>query len=336
MQPPDVEIRAYRPGDEQRILDTFNLVFRAACGPGFVDRTLEHWRWQSLQNPAGHRIVVAVAADGTVAAQFAGVPLLADTPWGEQRFVHCVDSMTHPAWRVGQPMALFARTGTRFGAQCVERGEALCFGYPVDVAFRAGREHLRYVPMATIDYLVRDRDRPTPPLPAGWHVERVATLPAEIDELWCRVRATTTCSVRRDRRYLQWRYVDHPERSAYELWAARAGDRLGGLAVLRARAGLLPDATAIVDWVVPADDAAADALLVAAARRQHEVGARRLFAVLPPWSAAWRAFVRHDFVPTPSRTWLARRLVHDIHAAAITPAFLATSWWYTLGDSDLA
>jgi hypothetical protein len=32
----DVEIREYRPGDEQRILDTFNLVFREVCGPGFV------------------------------------------------------------------------------------------------------------------------------------------------------------------------------------------------------------------------------------------------------------------------------------------------------------
>jgi hypothetical protein len=35
-------------------------------------------------------------------------------------------------------------------------------------------------------------------------------------------------------------------------------------------------------------------------------------------------------------TWLQRRLVHSSHLPSLTPQFLATSWWYTLGDSDLA
>jgi hypothetical protein len=334
----DLEIRAYRPGDEQRILDTFNLVFREACGPAFVDRTMAHWAWQYLANPVGHRIMLAVASDGTVASQYAGVPMLADTPFGAQRFVHCVDSMTHPAWRQGlQKQALFTRTGARFGEECLVIGEAVCYGFPVDVAFRIGQRYLQYHEMCAVDYLVRDRALDPPAGPPGVACERAARLPADVDELWATVRRDKQCLVRRDRRYLQWRFADHPDRGAYELWSARRGDRLVGFMVLRGDQGLVPDAAAIVDWLVPeADAAAAAALLAAAALRQRELGRQRLFAVFPPWSAERRALAQHGFVHVPSAVWLQRRLVHSIHLQAMTPAFLAASWWYTLGDSDLA
>ena len=58
-------IRLYQDGDEHKILETFNLVFREVCGPEYVDRTLEQWQWAYAKNPAGHRMSLAVAADGT-------------------------------------------------------------------------------------------------------------------------------------------------------------------------------------------------------------------------------------------------------------------------------
>jgi hypothetical protein len=334
----DLEIRPYRPGDEQRILETFNLVFREVCGPTFVDRTMAHWVWQYLHNPVGHRITVAVAPDGTVASQYAGVPMLADTPWGTQRFVHCVDSMTHPAWRQGlQKQAVFARTGAKYGEQCLVTGEAVCYGFPVDMAYRIGQRYLQYNLLGTVDYLLRDRGVAPLDGVAGVHCERVDVLPRDVGALWTRVRPDKACWLRRDERYLQWRYGDHPERNAYELWAARRGDELCGLMVLRGDQGLVPDATVIVDWLVAENDAApTTTLLAAAVRRQHELGRQRLLAVFPQWSAEWGAFAAHGFVPTPSATWLQRRLVYTNHLQPMTPDFLATSWWYTLGDSDLA
>ena len=41
----DLTIRLYQDGDEHKILETFNLVFREVCGPEYVDRTLEQWQW---------------------------------------------------------------------------------------------------------------------------------------------------------------------------------------------------------------------------------------------------------------------------------------------------
>src|SRR5262249_53293684 len=143
--------------------------------------------------------------------------------------------------------------------------------------------------------------------------------------------------VRRDARYLQWRYLDNPAHGDYELWAARRGDRLAGLMVLAPQKGLAPESATIVDWLVPGPDAAArHALLAGGPRRPPEAGRQRLLAVFAPWSAEWRALLQRGFVHVPSATWMQRRLVHNINKPAITGEFLAANWWFTLGDTDLA
>jgi len=333
-----LSIRPYRPGDEHAILRTFNLVFREVCGPDYVDRTLAQWQWAYLQNPAGHRISLAIADDGTVASQYAGMPMLYDTPWGEQRFVHCVDSMTHPAFRAGlRAKSLFVETCMPFWAHSRTIGDALFYGFPVDAAFRIGQRYLKYEMMTVVDYLIRDRAAGALPVPAGLEVQKVDTVPPDLGSLHERTRADKAIMLRRDYRYVLWRYVDNPAHADYELWTVRQRGRLAGLLVLKPGSGLAPESATIVDWIVPENDAAAtEALLAVAVRRQHEQQKQRLLAVFPPWSSEHRALVARGFQPTPSANWMQRRLIHNICQAQITPEFLAQKWWYTLGDSDLA
>ncbi|MBL8726488.1 MAG: hypothetical protein JNK49_20770 [Planctomycetes bacterium] len=340
MSLPDLTIRPYRPGDEERILETFNLVFREVCGPGYTDRTLEQWRWQYLQNPWGHRMSLAVAPDGTVVSQYAGVPVRADTPYGQQTFVHCVDSMTHPAWRAGlKRPGIFVITGLPFSAHSRRIGDAVLYGFPVDAAFRIGSRYLEYHFLRVIDFLIRDVGLPVLDPPAGLVVERTTVIPPDIGSLYAVVRAEKRVLLRRDHQYLDWRYVQNPARADYELWTAReAGSRrLRGFLVLKPGSGLAPDAATIADWLAgERDAAAAQALLHVATARAAEQGRLRLMVVCPEWSAEWRAFEAAGFVRTPSAHWLERRLVYLLTGSPLTEAGLAQDWWYMLGDSDLA
>jgi len=336
---PDLTVRPYRPGDEHRILETFNLVFREVCGPGYVDRTMEQWRWQYLQNPMGHRMSLAVAPDGTVVSQYAGVPVLADTPCGPQTFNHCVDSMTHPAWRGGlKRPGIFVITGLPFSAHSRRIGDAVLYGFPVDVAFRIGSRYLEYHFLRVIDFLVRDVAAGVIDPPAGVRLERVTGIPPDTGTLYDVVRSEKRLLLRRDFRYLDWRYVQNPSRADYEIWTARrANGRLCGLLVLKPGSGLAPDSATVADWLASeADTAATDALLHIATRRAAEQKKVRLMAVFPEWSAEWRAFEARGFVKTPSSTWLERRLVYLLTGSPLTPEVLQADWWYALGDSDLA
>jgi len=331
-------IRPYQAGDEAAILATFNLVFREVCGPDYVDRTLEQWRWAYQDNPAGHRISLAIADDGTVASQYAGMPMRYDSPWGEQLLIHCVDSMTHPNWRQGlKAKSLFVETCMPFWAHSREIGDALFYGFPVDAAYRIGKRYLKYEMMRVIDFLIRDRAAAPLAAPSEVVVEQVERAPADVDALFEEVRVDKSFLLRRDQRYLDWRYVQNPARGDYQLWTARRGGALRGVMVLKPGSGLAPDACTIADWSVPeADIDAADALLAKAVERQHHEGKQRLMTVFPPWSFEHRHLVARGFAEAPSSNWLQRRLIHNICKAEITADYLAEQWWYTLGDSDLA
>ncbi|MBP8298733.1 MAG: hypothetical protein KA020_00100 [Planctomycetes bacterium] len=338
MSLPDLTIRPYRHGDEERILETFNLVFREVCGPGYVDRTLEQWRWQYLQNPMGNRMSLAVAPDGTVVSQYAGVPVLADTPHGPQTFVHCVDSMSHPAWRAGlKRPGIFVITGLPFSAHSRRIGDAVLYGFPVDVAFRIGSKYLEYHFLRVIDFLIREVSSGVIDLPNGMQVERVVSIPPDIGSLYDVVRREKRLLLRRDYRYLDWRYVQNPSRGDYELWTARRSGKLVGFLVLKPGGGLAPDAATIADWMAPEADAGASlALLHVATRRAAEERKVRLMTVCPEWSAEWRTFETSGFVRTPSSNWLERRLVYLLTGSPLTEPVLQADWWYMLGDSDLA
>lgn len=330
-------LRPYRPGDEQQILHTFNLVFRHECGPGFVDRDLATWRWQFLANPAGTQILLAVAQDGTVASQYCAVPQTADTPFGPQRFVHIVDSMTHPDYRQGlQREGLFAQLGRAFTADYGQHGNEIGYGFPVRIAERIGSRLLDYHLLRPVDYLLRDAALAPPAAPVEVRIEAVEHFPAEVDALWRRCLPAQPCAVRRDHRYLEWRYAEGPARGDYVRLLARRGGELAGLAVLRPRHELVPDSCTLVDLVCHDDDAdTARALLAAAARLANEHGRRHLFGVFAehdPVHAALRAIGAEA---VPSANWMERRLTYRITGPYVTPELLATAWRYSLGDTDL-
>jgi hypothetical protein len=331
-------IRPYQHGDEHQILKTFNLVFREVCGPDYVDRTLKQWQWAFQSNPAGHRISLAVAEDGAIASQYAGMPMLYDTPWGAQRLVHCVDSMTHPGWRQGlKAKSLFVETCMPFWEHSRVIGDALFYGFPVDAAYRIGKRYLKYEMMRVIDYLIRDASLAAIEAPAGIEIDKVDVVPRDIGGLYDVVRHDKQCLLRRDYRYLAWRYFDNPAHADYEVWTARRSGRLCGLIVLKPGSGLAPDSSTIADWLVPEADAeAADALLAKAIERQRDEKKQRLLAVFPPWSKEHGHLVARGFIETPSANWMQRRLIHNICIPQVTAEFLAQNWWYTLGDSDLA
>jgi hypothetical protein len=332
-----LQLRYYQPGDEAAILATFNLVFRHECGPSFVDRELATWNWQFLANPAGTQILLALDTDGTVASQYCAVPQLADTPFGPQRLVHVVDSMTHPAYRQGlQREGLFAQLGRAFTADYSQHGNEFGYGFPVKVAERIGNRLLDYHMLRRVDYLVRDTALPPPNAPTAITLRTVGAFPAAVDALWQRCLPAQPCAVRRDHRYLDWRWVQNPDHAHYVRVLAYAGAELRGLMVVRPRHELLPNTSTIVDWVCHDDDDETALRLLAEACRIAQVHGRgQLMAVFAPHDPATRHLLAIGAVATPSSQWLERRLTYRITGPFMTGEMLAERWRYTLGDTDL-
>lgn len=334
----DYEIRPFRPGDEESLLETYAEVF------GGRGRTRAEWAWAFERNPAGRRVWVATHG-GRVVAQYAALPARMRVGGRDCTGLQVVDSMVHPAHRSGarQP-GLFVRTARAFVEACggPER-EPLHYGWPVERAWRVGRRLLDYEVVRAQNAMVADLDgliggRAGGALPAG--VRAVRSFGPRFDGLGFRCAARVGATALRSGAWLDWRFADHPAR-AYRALAleqhaglpgsAEAGEPAGLAVWTRADLGI-PDLALLVEWLVPEGDVEAGAaLLEAVALEARAAGLRTLALWCPEWSA-WCAELQErgflvqptDYLTTARSWWRAADL-----------PWLRDHWWYQLSDTDL-
>ncbi|PIE24471.1 MAG: hypothetical protein CSA62_04115 [Planctomycetota bacterium] len=331
----EIQFREYQPGDEQAILDTFNLTFREVCGEGYVDRELSHWEWEFGQNPAGARMMLAFAPDGRCAAQYAATPMKVVLAGGKElSFFHAVDSMVHPEFRKGlSKRPIFVDMAERFFERYGGREDHLGFGYPVRPAWRIGERYLGYRLIRTLEYLLQNVG--VAKAPSEVEVELSDRFPEQVDELFAELQPGFACTVEKSFVYLDWRYRRCPS-IEYKILLARREGRLRGFAVVRSDGGLVPGAATIGDLLVGSDEPEILAALVAKA---HEIaraaGCTQLLTVQNPelpWAEEFRSL---GFEAEPSSHWLERKLGSRDWSSGLTQEWLGEHWYYQLGDSDL-
>lgn len=336
MESTTLAVRPYRPGDEERILAAVDRTAGDGAA-GAPARDLRRWHWQVRDNPAGHQVILAVDARGTVAARCAALPRLADSPWGLMRFVHLQDSWTNPAYRAQLHGAgVLAELERAFAADHRERGGELGYAFLAAGDETGSADLLRGEWFGPLEFLLRPTAAGPLPAPADVEVDRLLVLPEQLDSLWRRCRPAVPCAVRRDHRYLHWRYERIPSRCDYEFHAAYRGGRMTGLLVLRPFHDLVPGACTIADWICADEDhGSADALLACAADRARACQRHYLLAAFAPPSPEWSRALAAGFAPTPSARWRARDITLRITGPNLTREFLRAHWRWTLGDTDL-
>ena len=329
-------LRPYEPGDEHAIVVAFNDVFRAVNGPGYVDRSLQTWNWLFRDNPAGHRIHLALTDDGTVAAQYAALPVRAHAPGGETVFCQIVDSFVRPEFRAGlKRPGLFIHTARAGLADWIARGDGLFWGLPVPQAKRISVRFLDYLEWRPLDYLCRDAGAGHDESTGRVEVSPVDDVPPGLEDLVARAASAHAVTQVRDASFLRWRYVQGPD-GGYELYAARRGAELVGFLALRPAHELVPRACTLADWIVPAgEEEVADALLAVATARARAEDRACLMAVVPPDSEACRVFLARGFEVVPSARTTYRSIGVRATRSDLRPEALERGWWYTLGDTDL-
>lgn len=329
---PAYRIRAYEPGDEQQILAAFNRIF-ARVDPGFHPRTLEEWRWIYERNPSGRRIWLAVAEDGRVLAQYAGIPQRVLLDGRPGFFSQSVDSMSDPDFRKLAREPLFVQAGrafdASFGGEPPDK-DTLMWGLPVPVAFRIGRKALKYELVRQQHKLGAPLERLSAPASA-LEAEELPAFPREVDALFERLARERRCLTVRDRAQLAWRYETNPNHR-YRLAVVRRAGELAGYAVYRKGSFDLSEDGLLVDWLAPAADESVRAALfawtLASARGE---GCERLSAVFADTSPEWLHFQRLGLRVQATRYFLVAwsfSARHDL-------AWIRRHWYYTLGDTDL-
>lgn len=322
-------IRAYRAGDEQAILELFARSFHAP-------RPLAQWRWKYVDDPWGReRISLALAEDDRILlGHYAGYPV----PFvdGEADLVaHQVgDTMTDASIRhVGRgPTSVLGRTALHFYATFCERQVAFNYGFNVANIQKFSLRFLRSDRVEPVLYrtLAAGRIAPLGRLERylrGYSFEHVRAVTPEYDELFARVRGAYGFLVRRDARYVRWRYLDCPD-SPYIVVAARKRGRLVGWMVFRIRDRRFTWGDALAD---PVESGALFAALQHLVPRYPVSVVEGWFPSRPEWFSA--ELERFGFATAPEPQDLSLMCVPFTRSDAVEA--MRARLYYTWGDSDL-
>lgn len=322
-------IRAYQEGDEAAILELFRQSFH-------TERSPAHWRWKFEGNPAGaRRISVALDSDGRLVGHYAAypVPFRLD---GDDIEAHQIgDTMTDPSIRhIGRgPTSILGRTALHFYGNFCEGRVAFNYGFNVANIQRFSLRFLRSDRVEPVSYRFRDlAARPLRRLGRaermlrGYRFELAKSVGPEWDELFLRVADAYRFLVRRDARYVRWRYLEHPDFD-YAVVAIRKWGRLVGWVVTRVRGESLTIGDALIDPAHP------DAVEMAARHLVHVFPVKHLDGWFPP-RPGWLA-------PALSRLFDLAQEPQDLSVMCVpftraeVVEEMRRSLYYTLGDSDL-
>lgn len=251
------EVRPFRPGDEERIVD-FLQRYTGWPAAAVDVPAVDHWRWKFLANPLGFHLVCVAESGGEVLSHCASLPTLLSVGGREVRASQGVDLCTHPLHR-GQ--GLIGRVMECRDRMKSEHRVVLDYGFPNrasyhvstakqgfrDVAlsmvqhqFIVDREgFFQKVPLGAIKRLgyssmVTVRRSLGPDRPAdGLTVGAEERFTDEATALYRRAQGIFGLIARRDADHLNWRYGD-PRGGRYLRRAVREDGRFLGYAVHRA------------------------------------------------------------------------------------------------------
>ena len=321
-----VETRAYRAGDEAAILDLF-----ARCFP-HAPRSLAHFQWKYLADPFGNAHISLTFDDGRLGGHYAGyvVPFHA---YGRDVLAHQIgDTMTDVAVRhIGRgPTSILGRTALDFYERFCEARIAFNYGFNVGNIQKISLRFLRSERVEPVTYRVA---KPLPRIARrerwmrGYQLEAVRETTREWDDLFARAAPDYRFCVRRDARYVRWRYLDAPE-GDYVVVAIRKWLHLVGWVVFRIRGNRFAWGDALFDRRFP--DAVEVALrhLVPA----HPVGEiEAWFPPRPVWFHQILADLGFETRPEPQD--LSVMCVPFVWSDVV--ASMREDLYYTWGDSDL-
>jgi GNAT superfamily N-acetyltransferase len=341
-------IDTYRPEDERQIAALYRRVFGADAADGNCLR----WDWQYTRNPnrppSGPQIWVAREGP-TIIGQYAAMPVRVTVLGREIGGSWGMDVMVAPErQRQGLGEVLFRtweqNVGAALGLGLSESsyrlfqklrwpnvGPVPCFVKPLTRrALRRPNWPMpvnRLVSAVTLPFVrVVARARP---LRAG--VERIYRFGEEFTALWDRLAPKFVLAVRRDARYLTWKFFEAPH-IRYSAVALKRGADVHGYAVYRHLQEARGRVTLLVDFLADPEDGAGIETLLGWVDREARAANSDKIRAFCLHGAFRKALKRAGYFQVKS----TMEFTAKINAVDVPSAFYqdTTGWHVTLGDSD--
>ena len=294
-----MSVRRYQPTDEVKINQLFEKVFKQK-------RTLKHWNWKFHNQPNGHTPWILVYEEGE---EILGHISL----WVQDAFIHGgrkkiglrIDTMVDPDAR---GKGIYRKLNETLISEASKENIDFLYGFPApkakDLFIKyTGASHMidipRYVkiirpvsvlskrlPFISIfksidDYMSKVRRRKqTLNESANIEVKEVTKCGEEFDKLAENTKYLSTVSLIRDSSFLNWRFLQHPEKE-YRVFGIYMKDELTGYYVINktihSSTGI--KSGMIVDYLFNGEELIGDTLVKHLLQTLHDVDVVQTWAL---------------------------------------------------------
>ncbi len=313
---PEIVKRLYQPGDEHGITAIFREVFGR-------EMSLEEWRWKYIESyPKKVYSAVAVHEELGVVGHYGAVriPMIykGKLSWG----LAICDVMILPPFRGIKTLKKISYLTALEGIQ--EGDGLLGYGFPNrDTLLKPALSLGLYEMVEDVMEAVKEVNFHNNATRYRFKLFPLDYSDSRIDRLWDRCKEELTLAVVRDRKYLTWRYKNHPL-FRYELWGLRRriGRSLVGLAVVRRE----KDQVLLVDFL--STNKRLPALLEKIENLVYSGGSRNLTLWIPPFME--KTLTTLGFSVRKSVTAVPR----TTEEPTLSKEDIAGHFFYTMGDTD--
>ncbi|MEA3444082.1 MAG: GNAT family N-acetyltransferase [Bacteroidota bacterium] len=203
--------RSYNDKDEDKVIELWEAAFLTK-----MDRKV--WRWKFHNKPFGRQIMLCFTEEGLPIAMYAGIPFHANFNGQDIKMTQLIDNMSHPDYRqaTNGRKGLFIQNAEHF----FDVYGGFNYGFSGKKHFRLGNIFLGYS-MVTDGgvYLYANINKlKNRILPFFGSVNTISVATEDFDKLWEGAKPYYPFSVKRNRKFIQWRFFEHPNHK-YTIYA---------------------------------------------------------------------------------------------------------------------
>ena len=313
-----LDLRPYQSGDETAILALFNQSFGKP-----ID--LEFWNWRFRDNPiAGPMIYLAWDVD-ILAAHYAVSPVILSVAGSEHLTAFSMTTMTAPEYR---GKGLFTTLANNLYISLAEQGYLMVWGFPNDQSHRGfirdlGWQEVYEIPMFRLNMNIFN-----PPPSVSTSIVELDNFDKRFDTLWEEVRTDHDIIVKRDRKYLNWRFSLRPQNN-YRVFGYVEGGQLLGYLIFKQ----YQTEVDILDILTMREKKIGIELVLAVLDFCWQNDIKGVNTWLPVHDPLHLAFEKLGFRNTHPVTYMGAHLLKQFHE--ISDITNVRKWHFTMSDSDV-
>ncbi len=225
-----MQIRPYKPGDEQLIQEFDWLLFPDPWNK----RNLRNWFWRYKgNNPAGDSIIYLMEHEGKIISHFAIIPYRIRVFGEDMLASHSIGAMVAPEY---QGKGLIKFVADKLFAEVEKKKIMFSYGFPNNLAYELHKKIMAYGDIAQI-YTMEKQVAANRGIKDSQPSKDIIFRPIikfdhAADELWAAGQDIYKISVIRNAAYLNWRFLERPDQR-YFAFGSYEGDKLVGYVILK-------------------------------------------------------------------------------------------------------